>query len=91
MIVEDGVDLDLYEAVEGAKRRLSDHEHTEVTLDYPGAEFTHPVARSKFPPRCRATHGAHFRGDGAHLERGRGDAGQRWTSCASREARRGCP
>ncbi|MFT3926201.1 MAG: Hsp70 family protein [Myxococcales bacterium] len=48
VIVEDGVGFDLYEAVEGAKRRLSERERTEVTLDYPGAEFSRNVAQSEF-------------------------------------------
>lgn len=38
-VVEDGVGFTLYDAVEAAKRRLSDVETTTVTLDYPGAEL----------------------------------------------------
>lgn len=38
-VVEDGVGFSLYEAVEGAKRALSDLPRTHIALDYPGAEF----------------------------------------------------
>jgi hypothetical chaperone protein len=43
IIVEDGVGFDLYEAVERAKRLLSDHGQAEIHLDYPGAELSRQV------------------------------------------------
>lgn len=44
VIVEDGVGFDLYEAVERAKRALSDQPRAQIQLDYPGAELTREVA-----------------------------------------------
>jgi hypothetical chaperone protein len=38
-VVEDGVGFTLYDAVEGAKRRLSEVDVTQLSLDYPGAEL----------------------------------------------------
>ncbi len=52
VIVEDGVGFDLYEAVEGGKRRLSDAEETRVSLDYPGAEFQRTAERAGFYVAC---------------------------------------
>ena len=46
-IVEDGVGFGLYEAVEGAKRRLSDEDATSIVLDYPGAELAVPTTRAR--------------------------------------------
>lgn len=40
VVVEDGVGFELYEAVERAKRALSDAPTAEVALAYPGAELT---------------------------------------------------
>jgi hypothetical chaperone protein len=48
VIVEDGVGFDLYEAVEGAKRRLSDAEESELSLEYPGAELVRKVEQKEF-------------------------------------------
>lgn len=39
-LVEDGLGFALYEAVEGAKRRLSDGETTELVVDEPSLAFT---------------------------------------------------
>lgn len=52
VIVEDGVGFDLYEAVEGAKRRLSETDSTLVSLDYPGAEFERSAVREEFYTAC---------------------------------------
>ncbi len=46
VVIEDGVGFTLYEAVEGAKRRLSERESTRLAFDYPGAELELPVERS---------------------------------------------
>jgi len=46
VIVEDGVGFDLYEAVETAKRKLSEQDRALVSLDYPGAELSREVTRS---------------------------------------------
>ena len=46
VVIEDGVGFTLYEAVEGAKRRLSEHDVTELAFDYPGAELNLPVERT---------------------------------------------
>lgn len=46
-VVEDGVGFSLYEAVEGAKRRLSDEDATDIALDYPGAELSVPTTRPR--------------------------------------------
>lgn len=43
VIVEDGVGFDLYEAVERAKRSLSDAAEAVIRLDYPGAELSRAV------------------------------------------------
>jgi hypothetical chaperone protein len=53
-IVEDGVGFDLYEAVETAKRRLSDEELVELGLDYPGAELAIPVEREQLEQAARS-------------------------------------
>jgi hypothetical chaperone protein len=44
VIVEDGVGFDLYEAVERAKRALSEQAEATISLDYPGAELSRNVA-----------------------------------------------
>jgi hypothetical chaperone protein len=44
-VIEDGVGFSLYDAVEGAKRRLSDSDSASIGLDYPGAEFHVPASR----------------------------------------------
>lgn len=46
-VVEDGVGFALYDAVEGAKRRLSEAPRTSIDLDYPGAELSVPVSRER--------------------------------------------
>ncbi len=46
-IIEDGVGFSLYDAVEGAKRRLSDTPATTITLDYPGAELDVETTRER--------------------------------------------
>jgi hypothetical chaperone protein len=46
-VIEDGVGFALYDAVEGAKRRLSDVASTEITLDYPGAELSVTATRER--------------------------------------------
>ncbi len=46
-IVDDGVGFELYEAVENAKRRMSDQESTILSLDYPSAELEIPVTRGE--------------------------------------------
>lgn len=43
VIVEDGVGFELYEAVEKAKRALSDAGATQLVLSYPGAELARDV------------------------------------------------
>jgi hypothetical chaperone protein len=43
IIVEDGVGFDLYEAVERAKRALSEQTAAKILLDYPGAEIARDV------------------------------------------------
>ncbi len=48
VIVEDGVGFELYEAVERAKRGLSDHTSAPLTLHYPGAELDREVQRTEF-------------------------------------------
>jgi hypothetical chaperone protein len=47
IIVEDGVGFDLYEAVERAKRLLSEQSQAEIRLDYPGAELSRQVEVSE--------------------------------------------
>jgi hypothetical chaperone protein len=47
IIVEDGVGFDLYEAVERAKRALSDAPEAHIQLDYPGAEIARRVAQGE--------------------------------------------
>jgi len=44
VIVEDGVGFELYEAVERAKRQLSDLPSTQLSLSYPGAEIEREVS-----------------------------------------------
>jgi hypothetical chaperone protein len=44
-VVEDGVGFTLYDAVEGAKRRLSEAGATEIELDYPSIELNVPATR----------------------------------------------
>lgn len=46
-VIEDGVGFSLYDAVEGAKRRLSDEDTTRIVLDYPGAEVDVPATRTE--------------------------------------------
>jgi hypothetical chaperone protein len=46
VIIEDGVGFDLYEAVESAKRRLSEQASVLLTLSYPGAELSRTIERS---------------------------------------------
>jgi len=46
-IVDDGVGFELYESVEGAKRRMSDEESTVLSLDYPTAELEISVTRAE--------------------------------------------
>jgi len=46
-IIDDGVGFDLYEAVETAKRRLSDEDLTFLRLDYPGADLDLRVKREE--------------------------------------------
>ena len=46
-VIEDGVGFSLYDAVEGAKRRLSDEASTQIVLDYPGAEIDVPATRAE--------------------------------------------
>ncbi len=46
-IVDDGVGFELYESVEGAKRRMSDEESTLLSLDYPTAELSLQVTRDE--------------------------------------------
>lgn len=46
-IIDDGVGFDLYEAVETAKRRLSEAGETGLRLDYPGAELDLKVQRTE--------------------------------------------
>lgn len=46
-VIEDGVGFSLYDAVETAKRRLSDVLDTTITLDYPGAEFEVGTTRTE--------------------------------------------
>jgi hypothetical chaperone protein len=48
VIVEDGVGFELYEAVERAKRGLSDAEEAQLSLRYPGAELERAVQRTEF-------------------------------------------
>ncbi len=44
-VVDDGVGFTLYDAVERAKRRLSDEDDARIVLDYPDAEIDVPVTR----------------------------------------------
>lgn len=46
-VIEDGVGFTLYDAVEGAKRRLSDVASTRIALEYPGAEMDLPATRER--------------------------------------------
>jgi hypothetical chaperone protein len=48
VIVEDGVGFELYEAVERAKRGLSEDAQAQLSLRYPGAEIERAVQRSEF-------------------------------------------
>ena len=48
VIVEDGVGFELYEAVERAKRALSDADVARLSMAYPGAEIERDVAQSEF-------------------------------------------
>lgn len=45
-VIEDGVGFSLYDAVEGAKRQLSESASTHIDLDYPGAELHIPATRA---------------------------------------------
>jgi len=47
VVVEDGVGFELYEAVEGTKRELSDAAQATLTFRYPGAEFVREVSRGE--------------------------------------------
>lgn len=47
VVVEDGVGFELYEAVERAKRALSEARETRLSLGYPGAEIERPVAHEE--------------------------------------------
>jgi hypothetical chaperone protein len=47
VIVEDGVGFDLYEAVERAKRALSDAAEATIQLDYPSAELSRLVGEGE--------------------------------------------
>jgi hypothetical chaperone protein len=44
-VIEDGVGFSLYDAVERAKRQLSDVASARIDLDYPGAEVDVPATR----------------------------------------------
>ncbi len=46
-VIEDGVGFTLYDAVESAKRRLSDAADTRIVLDYPGAEIDIGTTRAE--------------------------------------------
>jgi hypothetical chaperone protein len=48
VVVEDGVGFELYEAVERAKRGLSEHDSAQMLLEYPGAEIDREVRRTEF-------------------------------------------
>jgi hypothetical chaperone protein len=47
VIVEDGVGFELYEAVEGVKRTLSDEPCARLSLTYPGAELERDVVHGE--------------------------------------------
>jgi hypothetical chaperone protein len=47
-LVEDSLGFQLFEAIEQAKRQLSDQELTRVLFDYPGIEIDEPVTRAEF-------------------------------------------
>ncbi|HEY6879180.1 MAG TPA: Hsp70 family protein, partial [Polyangiales bacterium] len=48
VVVEDGVGFELYEAVERAKRGLSEQAQAQLSLAYPGAEIERVVQRAEF-------------------------------------------
>jgi hypothetical chaperone protein len=47
-LVEDALGFQVFEAIEQAKRALSDRESTTVEFDYPGIELLEPVTRAEF-------------------------------------------
>jgi hypothetical chaperone protein len=47
IVIEDGAGFQLYDAVEAAKRRLSEREQTEIAFDYPGAELREHAERAE--------------------------------------------
>ena len=47
VVIDDGVGFTLYEAVEAAKRRLSEAETTTLLFDYPSAELSLEVRRAE--------------------------------------------
>ncbi len=47
VVIDDGVGFTLYDAVEAAKRQLSERERTELRFEYPGAELELETTRSE--------------------------------------------
>lgn len=47
-LVEDSLGFQVFEAIEAAKRGLSEAEHAELTFDYPGLELRELLARDDF-------------------------------------------
>jgi hypothetical chaperone protein len=47
VVIDDGVGFTLYDAVEAAKRRLSENDATDLSFDYPGAELRLEVTRAE--------------------------------------------
>jgi len=47
VVIDDGVGFTLYDAVEAAKRKLSESERSELRFDYPGAELELETTRAE--------------------------------------------
>ena len=47
-LVEDSLGFQLFEAIEHAKRALSDNEVTRLSFDYPGIDIAEPITQSEF-------------------------------------------
>jgi hypothetical chaperone protein len=47
-LVEDSLGFQIFEAIEHAKRQLSDHESTQLLFDYPGIDISETIGQSEF-------------------------------------------
>ncbi len=54
VLIEDAQGFSLFEAIEGAKRRLSEHEDARVRFAYPGIELDVPITRAELEAATRA-------------------------------------